>query len=630
MAISSPVNFNNISGGFRSLRSGLNRVKTSTANISNILLKRTTVKREAIAGKRILQKRREENIRRKEHEDLLEASGVKGAFKASGKVLYDSTKGFLGRIMDFLGTLLIGWMLYNLPTILTMINDVVIRVQRLYELLTNFVGNLFAIFRDMGGVLDGIWYDVTHFDFLDTHKKVQNSLNDLNTHMNNMRKQFDDGIKLVTTELGKGPGEETPAPTGTEYPSDEYGARGGRAIGVTKQALDIISKYESAGAGGYDAMNQGGNDRQGIYGSGNSATILGKPISEMTVGEVMQRQAWNDRYGGAPNKNGIFAAGRYQIIPNTLKGIVRAGVIKPEDKFDAATQDKAGVYLLRTGGIGQWSGPRDLASARERAIISQAQKTTPTFEPVDITTTSAPLALNMRTKYQTGANLSSLVGRGVFAQVTSNYGEMRKSGSHLGLDIAAPMGTYIALRYDCEVVFAGQSGNYGNVIDVWVPQINRQLRFGHLSSILISSGRIPAGKSFARVGMSGHATGPHIHLECDPVKGGTKYGGSTHEDPSPYVSLLLLTAGSNTGSFAPVTPGTFPAQISRTGQTIQFDRQITPERNGQTIAVVDTRQQQVPMQVSAGSGDGGIIAIPSSDVLNSFIKQNLLLDLAYT
>lgn len=625
MAISSPVNFSNISGGFRSLRSGLSRVKTSTANISNILLKRTTVKREAIAGKRVLQKRREENIRRKEHEDLLEASGIKGAFKASGKVLYDSTKGFLGRIMDFLGTLLIGWMLYNLPTILTMINDVVIRVQKLYELLTNFVGNLFAIFRDMGGVLDGIWYDVTHFDFLDTHKKVQNSLNDLNTHMDNMRKQFDDGIKLVTTALGKGPGEETPASTGTEYPLDEYGARSGRATGVTKQALDIIAGPESGG--NYNAFNQGqSGDRPG-----GSKKWLGKNLTDMTIGEVLQRQAYEkDTRNPRLNNYGIWAAGRYQIIPGTFEEAVKNAGLKPTDMFSPANQDKMGIAVLKSQGIGAWTVGGSRYTARERAIISQAQKTTPTFEPVDITTTSAPSTLNMRTKYQTGANLSSLVGRGVSAQVTSNYGEMRASGPHLGLDIAAPMGTYIALRYDCEVVFAGQSGNYGNVIDVWVPQINRQLRFGHLSSILVSSGRIPAGKSFARVGMSGHATGPHIHLECDPVKGGTKYGGSTHEDPSPYVSLLLLTAGSNAGSFAPVTPGTFPAQISRVGQTIQFDQQITPERNGQTIAVMDTRQQQVPMQVSAGGGDGGIIAIPSSDVLNSFIKQNLLLDLAYT
>jgi len=42
----------------------------------------------------------------------------------------------------------------------------------------------------------------------------------------------------------------------------------------------------------------------------------------------------------------IKAAGRYQIIPGTLKGLVNQGVVSKDDKFNAATQDKLATSLI--------------------------------------------------------------------------------------------------------------------------------------------------------------------------------------------------------------------------------------------------------------------------------------------
>jgi hypothetical protein len=81
MAISSPINIGNISKGVNSLKVGLGRVKASAQGIKSILFKKTKVKQQAITGKKILQKRRRENILRKDQEDLLEASGIKPTFR---------------------------------------------------------------------------------------------------------------------------------------------------------------------------------------------------------------------------------------------------------------------------------------------------------------------------------------------------------------------------------------------------------------------------------------------------------------------------------------------------------------------------------------------------------------------
>ena len=63
-------------------------------------------------------KRRRENALRKQREDELEASTITGVTKRQGSLSQKSTKGFLGRILDFVGILIIGWAIANLPRII--------------------------------------------------------------------------------------------------------------------------------------------------------------------------------------------------------------------------------------------------------------------------------------------------------------------------------------------------------------------------------------------------------------------------------------------------------------------------------------------------------------------------------
>jgi hypothetical protein len=117
-----------------------------------------------------------------------------------------------------------------------------------------------------------------------------------------------------------------------------------------KTLLDFIAKGESGGD--YNSMNQGGTKSSGIIGAGTSSNIIGKNLTDMTVSEIMQRAAKPSDSAEERKKKGlIFAAGRYQIIPGTLQGLVKAGVVGPGDKFDETTQDKLGRGLLERAGL---------------------------------------------------------------------------------------------------------------------------------------------------------------------------------------------------------------------------------------------------------------------------------------
>jgi murein DD-endopeptidase MepM/ murein hydrolase activator NlpD len=87
--------------------------------------------------------------------------------------------------------------------------------------------------------------------------------------------------------------------------------------------------------------------------------------------------------------------------------------------------------------------------------------------------------------------------------------------AHKGVDYAAPIGTPVRAAGDGKVLFAGRKGGYGNLIELdhsgGITTV-----YGHLSRFArgIRVGRrVEQGEVIAYVGMTGLATGPHLHYE---------------------------------------------------------------------------------------------------------------------
>jgi murein DD-endopeptidase MepM/ murein hydrolase activator NlpD len=87
--------------------------------------------------------------------------------------------------------------------------------------------------------------------------------------------------------------------------------------------------------------------------------------------------------------------------------------------------------------------------------------------------------------------------------------------AHRGTDYAAPPGTRVKATADGEVHFAGKRGSYGNL--VILRHYNRFTTFyGHLNGFAEGLGagdRVRKGEVIGYVGMTGLATGPHLHYE---------------------------------------------------------------------------------------------------------------------
>lgn len=75
--------------------------------------------------------------------------------------------------------------------------------------------------------------------------------------------------------------------------------------------------------------------------SSNRYSALQKPLSDYTLGEV---KAFQSRPRDSQGQ--LWATGRYQIIPSTLKGVQERLGLPDSTKYDATTQDKMGLDLL--------------------------------------------------------------------------------------------------------------------------------------------------------------------------------------------------------------------------------------------------------------------------------------------
>ena len=89
----------------------------------------------------------------------------------------------------------------------------------------------------------------------------------------------------------------------------------------------------------------------------------------------------------------------------------------------------------------------------------------------------------------------------------------RRYAFHSGVDFAGPWGSVVHSTAPGVVVFAGNRGGYGNMVEV-DHGFGIHTRYGHLSTIGVRMGmRVEKGANLGRVGSTGRSTGPHVHYE---------------------------------------------------------------------------------------------------------------------
>ena len=141
---------------------------------------------------------------------------------------------------------------------------------------------------------------------------------------------------------------------------------------------------------------------------------------------------------------------------------------------------------------------------------------------------------------------------------------------HMGTDYAAPTGTPVHAAGDGHVSFAGQRGGYGNAI-VLAHGANISTLYGHMSRFARNvhvGTRVQQGEVIGYVGMTGLATGPHLHYEY--LIGGVHRNPQTVQLPgaeplrAQELQRFREAAAPLIAALAPPQPAAAPAAVAGT------------------------------------------------------------------
>lgn len=153
------------------------------------------------------------------------------------------------------------------------------------------------------------------------------------------------------------------------------------------------------------------------------------------------------------------------------------------------------------------------------------------------------------------------------APITSGFG-MRNGVLHAGIDIAAAPGTPIGAAAAGIITRAGWFDGYGNCVDVDHGG-GYMTRYGHMLKVLVRvSQQVTQGATLGLEGMTGDATGPHLHFEIringNPV------------NPIPYLDGTI--AATNTGGFTAENVGIVSGTKDAVTELNNISRVITDAR----------------------------------------------------
>jgi len=126
--------------------------------------------------------------------------------------------------------------------------------------------------------------------------------------------------------------------------------------------------------------------------------------------------------------------------------------------------------------------------------------------PMPATATSAPARVVHSYRNVSGSWLWPVVGKSYISQGFWS--------GHLAVDIAAPMGTPIVAAQPGTVIYAGWKDDIGGN-QVWISIGNGMyICMYHMSAITVTKGEVVTrGEEVGKIGMTGNATGPHVHFE---------------------------------------------------------------------------------------------------------------------
>ena len=287
-------------------------------------LKRSKIRRENFVRTRKLNKGLIETRRRREKESMLEASKL-GRGSSSGIVKLPGSS-FFGKVLKFIGILIVGWLVNNLPKIIEFVQNLITRIQKLVDSLKSFVKNLGDWFKSIGDIVSAGWSNIKNLDFTDSEGKLKAAMDNLDKAFKGMQTDVEGMKNALTADVNELKGT-----------SDNTGETSGSSVTGTdaekyKQFYDMAQKAgakypelvaaQFALESGYGSAISGSNNYFGLKATDSESGAM-KGTTEFTGGVEGATTAKFMNFGSAQESVNTLVNRWYKDYGN-YKGVNRA------------------------------------------------------------------------------------------------------------------------------------------------------------------------------------------------------------------------------------------------------------------------------------------------------------------
>ena len=258
---------------------------------SQELLKQTRttnqLKRQFIKQDAEFFKRRRENALRRQREDELEASTITGVTKRQGSLVQKSTRGFLGRILDFVGILILGWALTNLPKIIATFQKLFGFIRRTVGILSGFVEGIKNFLLTLGTGVDNFLAIFDRFNFREDDKNIRDTFEQTQNNLTKLDREFVESAEQFARDKDISRAGEVAAELGLDNAEASSGGLESLESDVKGELEKTFSQAET------DALDAGGTldeDNNVLDAEGNLVEGVEAGAADLTLTDEEARQ----------------------------------------------------------------------------------------------------------------------------------------------------------------------------------------------------------------------------------------------------------------------------------------------------------------------------------------------------
>ena len=167
--------------------------KKFLAPVKKALIKKKKVDRDSFFNKKRQSKKTKERIKAQKEEALLEQQ--KESKKKDPKKVPKKGMGFLQRIISFISTILIGWIVNKLPIIIEKIKEVINKIKEVIDKVKLFFTDVGEFFTKIGKVIGNAWDVISNLSFENIKDLIEDAFGKLKDSFGNIFDKMKDGVK---------------------------------------------------------------------------------------------------------------------------------------------------------------------------------------------------------------------------------------------------------------------------------------------------------------------------------------------------------------------------------------------------------------------------------------------------